>query len=280
MFFDMRRTGPALIGIALFACAAGAQQVDVSLTMGYTVYVVGEPVLVQFDILNATRDRIRAGVPDAADTVLLEISTGGRYNEVKAFNTVPIAGAVELKPGEAFQRKVELDKWFPLVAEGKYLARLVVVHGGMRYASPERSFDVVPGMPVIQAVQMFVNKPKLKRLFRLVHWHRNQTDRLFLRIEDEPDAKVWDTIDLGILLRTTEPKIDLSPEGEVTVLHRSTQDAFIYTVIWSLPENVEVMERKPLLDPDISASQRVRSVYGEMSEDTKKDVKKPWWKIW
>ena len=64
---------------------------------------------------------------------------------------------------------------------------------------------------------MFVNRQNLRRMFKLVFWHRNQADRLFLRIEDDPVKRVWDTIDLGNVMRVMPPKIDISPEGEVTV---------------------------------------------------------------
>jgi hypothetical protein len=33
------------------------------------------------------------------------------------------------------------------------------------------------------------------------------------------------------------------------------------------------------LDPEISASQRVRALYGEMADEGKPE-KKPWWKFW
>ena len=280
MFIEKRRIGTVLSGIVLLAGAAWAQQVDVTLTLAYTVYVTGEPVLVQLEALNATRDQIDVGSAGAKDAVLVEISKGGRYNEVAPYNAAPLVSAFKLNPGQPFQKKIELDKWFPLVEAGQYIARLVIVHDGMRYESAKKSFDVVPGIPVKEAIQMFVKRQNQKRMFRLVHWNRNQTDRLFLRIEDEPGGKIWDSLDLGVLLRTAEPKIDISPEGEVTVVHRSTQDAFIRTVIWSLPDSVEVMERNQLLDPEISASQRVRSLYGDMADDRKKDEKKSWWKFW
>lgn len=279
MRFHAQRIGWLWIGVLGLVGAAGAQQVDVSLALAYSSFVTGEPVLAQVEVLNATRDLIEIGTPNAKDALIVEVSKGGGYNEMVPFSSDPLVGAVTLKPGESFQHKVELDKWYALTEEGKYMARVVVVHGGMRYESTKRSFDVVPGLPIKEAVQMFVNRPNQKRLFKLVHWSRNQTDRLFLRIEDEPGNKVWDSIDLGVLLRTTEPKIDLSPEGEVTVVHRSTQDAFIRTLIWSLPDHVDVQERSQLLDPEISASQRVRSLYGEMSGD-KKEEKKSWWKFW
>ena len=283
MSFLTRKTGSVALGVALFALLARSQQLEVTLTLAYNVYITGESVLVQIEALNATRDLIEIGKPGTKDAVIIEITKGGRYNDITPFNTAPLIGAFELKPGQSFQQKVELDKWFPLVEEGKYVAQLVVVHDGMRYESAKRSFDIVPGIPVKEGVQMFVSRQDQKRIFKLVHWNRNQTDRLFLRIEDNPGNKVWDSIDLGVLLQTFDPKIDISPEGEVTVVHRSTRDAFVRTLIWSLPDNVEVVERNQLLDPEISSSQRMRSLYGEMADDAnkaKKDEKKSWWKFW
>ena len=264
----------------LFALGAAAQQADVKLTLAYNVYVVGEPVLVQFELVNATRDLIDVGGADSKDALLVEITKGGVLNEIVAHNKAPIGGAFKLNPGQSYQKQVELDKWFSLTQEGAYVVRLVVVHGGMRYESVKKSFDVVPGIPLKDAVQMFVKRDKLKRMFKVVFWHRNQVDRLFLRIEDEPEGRVWDSLDLGSLLRLTEPKIDISPEGEVTVVHRSTQDAYIRTVLWSLPDSLEVVERNNLLDPEISATQRVKSLYGDMAGSEDGKVKNPWWKFW
>lgn len=280
MVFLKRNGWMAFVCAALFAGAAVAQQVEMKLTLGYNVFVVGEPVLVQFELLNTTRDRLDIGSSDSKDALVVEISKGGQYNEITPFNAEPIGGKFQLKPGQAYQQKAELDKWFPLVDEGKYIVRFVVVHDGMRYESVKKSFDVVPGIPVKDGVQMFVKRQNLKRLFKLVSWSRNQTDRLFLRIEDDPSGKVWDSLDLGTLLQSSSPKIDISPEGEVTVLQRSTQDAFIRTVLWSLPDVVEVVERNSLVDPEISAQQRVKSLYGEMVDDGAKEKKKSWWKFW
>ena len=280
MFFETRKSVATLAFAVLFAGVAAAQQVELTLTLAYNAFVVGEPVLVQVEVLNTMRDMLDVGGKDSKDALLVEITKGGQYEEVTPFSDAPVAGAFQLKPGQRLQQKVELDKWFPVVEEGKYIVRVVLVHDGMRYESVKKSFDVVPGIPIRDGVQMFVKRQTQKRLFKLVFWHRNQTDRLFLRIEDDPSGKVWDSLDLGALLRLSEPKIDISPEGEVTVLHRSTQDAFIRTVLWSLPDSVEVVERNNLLDPEISASQRVKSLYGEMADDGADKKKKAWWKFW
>ncbi len=280
MLLEMRKGAAVLMCAALVAGVAAGQQVEMTMTLAYNVFVVGEPVLVQLEALNTTRDLLDIGGKDSKDALVVEISRGGEYNEVAPFNNESVVSPFQVKPGQAFQQKVELDKWFPVVEEGKYFVRFVIVHDGLRYESSKKSFDVVPGIPIKDGVQMFVKRQNQKRLFKLVFWSRNQTDRLFLRIEDDPSGKVWDSLDLGALLRSSGPKIDISPEGEVTVLHRSTQDAYIRTVLWSLPDAVEVVERNSLVDPEISASQRVKSLYGEMVDDGAKKKKTSWWKFW
>ncbi len=268
-----------VVGSVLMSIAAHAQQFDVKLTLAYSTFVVGEPVVVQVDLLNATRERVDVGKQGAGSVLLVEITKGAAINEVAPFRKEPFVAPFMLKPGETAQHRLALDKWFSLEAEGRYMVRVVLVHCGMRYESVKKSFDVVPGMSLGGGVQMFVSHAQLKRQFKLVFWHRNQEDRLFLRIEDDPGGRIWDSIDLGTLMRATPPKLDISPEGEVTVIHRATQDAFLRTVLWSLPDVVEVVERNSLVDPEISASQRVNALYGE-GADERKDAKKPWWKFW
>jgi hypothetical protein len=267
--------GAACLGSA----AVHAQQIDVKLTLAYTAFVVGEPVVIQFDLLNATREPITIGTPDASSSLLVEITKGGQYDELHPVSAEPFIKTLQLKPGQNYQHKLALDKWFPVEQEGKYVLRVVVVNRGTRYESAKKSFDVVPGMPIGGGIQMFVKNANLQRQFKLVYWHRNQEDRLFLRIEDDAGRRIWDSIDLGMLMRATPPKLDISPEGEVTVIHRATQDAFLRTVVWSLPDSVEIVERNSLVDPEISASQRVNALYGDTAGE-KEEKTKSWWKFW
>ena len=257
-----------------------AQQFQVSLNPAYNAFVSGEAVVIQLELLNAGRDLVKVAAGKGCDKFIVEISYGERYNELNPITTAPFCKSFELKPGKKFTTKLEIDKWFSLLKKGKYFAQLVFIHDGMRYESIKKSFDVVAGMPVKEGVQMFVSNQNLKRIFKLVHWDRNRSERLFLKIEDEPTGAIWDTIDLGQYLKTSDPKLDIASNGEVTVVHRATQDAFFWTVLWSLPRSVEIAERNRLLDPEVSASQRVRSLYGEGVEDGPVNSQKAWWKFW
>ena len=88
-----------------------------------------------------------------------------------------MASGMTIRTGESFKRKVELDKWFPLLKEGRYLARAILLHNGTRYESQKKSFDVVPGILLQEGTQMFVKPADLKRSFKLVYWHRNKVER-------------------------------------------------------------------------------------------------------
>ena len=74
------KRGSGLAGVVstvLLAVAARAQQFDVKLTLAYSVFVVGEPVVVQVDLLNATRDQVDVGAPGSTSVLLVEIFRGG-----------------------------------------------------------------------------------------------------------------------------------------------------------------------------------------------------------
>ena len=274
----MRKYLVLIVGISAIACQAFAQRVDLSLKLAYSTFVAGEPVLVQATLVNQTRNPITFD-EGVSDSLLIEVSKDNQYNTLTRWNDDPFMKPLVLAPGNTLEHKLEVDKWFSFEESGKYLIRVVVIHNDMRYESAPRSFDIVPGMNLKSGVQMFVDKT-MQRNFKLVYWSRTQTNHLFLRIDDEPSGQVWDTIDLGTFTREDDPKLNISPSGEVTILHRATRDGFLRTVIWSLPNSVEIAERDPLLDPEISASQRVRHLYGDMQETTEKKRRSSWWKFW
>ncbi len=272
-----------VFGVLLFCVAvqlSTAQQFQVTLQPAYSVFVSGEPIVIQLELLNAGRDLILVDGLEGSEKFLVEISGGQQANELTPLTDAPFCKPFELKPGAKFTTKLEIDKWYPMLKPGQYFAQLIFVHDNVRYASSKKSLDVVTGMPVKEGFQMFVTDQKLKRVFKLVHWDRNRAQRLFLKIEDEPTGVVWDTIDLGQFLKTSDPKLDIASNGEVSVVHRATQDTFFWTVLWSLPRSVEIAERNRLLDPEVSAAQRVRALYGEGVEEGPEEGEKSWWKFW
>jgi hypothetical protein len=197
----------------------------------------------------------------------------------------PLKGDSGVEPitligGDTWEGTVAIDKLFPLRTAGRYYATLVATQEDRRYSSQRRAFDVVPGLELKSALQLFANSKVRHRRFALVYWAREQQEILFLRMEDEPAERGWETIRLGPLLRTSEPRMDIAPDGTVTVMHRATQDAYLKTTVKSQPDSVEVVGQEQLLDPASSVSKHMQPFQQmaiERDQEAKRKQKSGWW---
>jgi len=265
-----------LLAVQAFAVAAPTE-IAVKLIPDRREYIVGERIRAVVDIANSSADSIDVGKPGSADIFRLELFRASDMASRDRVGSKPFVAPFLLHSSEGQKLETFLGDHFALSEPMRYLARAVLVHDGARFESSLVSFDIVPGMRVGGAMQMFSNKPGLKRMFELVYWSRGQREHLFLKAKDE-GGRIWRTTDLGVLLRITDPKISVMPDGEVVVLHRATQDQFLRSVFWSLPEVLDFRSQEPMVDPDVAGSQRMRDLYMESGGVT--PVKKAWWKFW
>ena len=244
------------------------------------VFVAGEGYAGTIDIANSGMDEIEVGAPDSPDRLFVELFRASDKFQYPRKGDAPFVVPFTLKPGEGLKMETILADHYAFPDHIRYLARAVLVHGGVRYESAFQSFDVVPGLSDGGAIQLFREKKGLKREYELVHWVRNGIEHLFLKAKDtgDGDPRIWRTSDLGPFLRVTKPKISVLPSGEVIVLHRATQSAFIRSEFWSLPEAFEFHEHETMTDPNMVGAERVKEIYKESGDA--KPVKKAWWKFW
>ena len=264
--------------LSVAALAAPPQsEISVKLVPERREYVVGERIRAVVDVANSSADSIDVGKPGSADILRIEVFRARDMASRDRVGNKPFVAPFMLHSSEGQKLETFIGDHFPLHDPVRYLARAVLIHAGSRYESSLVSFDVVPGMTVGKAMQMFKNSPGLKRTFEIVYWMRGRREHLFLKASDE-GGRVWRTTDLGGLLRITEPKISVMPNGEVIVLHRATQNQFMRSVFWSLPNALDFRRQEPMVDPDVAGSERMRDLYMEAGGVT--PVKKSWWKFW
>ena len=268
---------PSLFLSAAAFAVPPQSEISVKLVPERREYVVGERLRAVVDIANSSADSIDVGKPGSADILRIEVFRAKDMASRARIGNKPLVAPFLLHSSEGQKLETFLGDHFALHDPVRYLARAVLVHGGARYESSLVSFDVVPGMAVGKAMQMFSGRPGLKRTFEIVYWMRGRREHLFLKASDE-GGRVWRTTDLGGLLRITEPKISVMRNGEVVVLHRATQDQFMRSVFWSLPDVLDFRGQEPMVDPDVAGSQRMRDLYMESGGVT--PVKKAWWKFW
>ena len=281
----MKRTMPLLILLLAVrlappaAAAALPTEITVQLVMTHDVYVEGERIRAVVDVANASADVIDCRKPDAADRLFVELFRAHDQHRYDRITDKPFVAPFALLSGEGQKLETFLANHFRFDENTRYLARAVLVHGGTRFESSLKSFDLVPGLHCTNALQMFSNRDGLRRQFELVHWGRDKVEHLFMKARDEgTSTRRWRTTDLGPVIRVKPPIISVMQTGEVVVLHLATQGKYLYSTFWSLPDILEYRGREVMSDPDVAGAERVKEFYKDTGG--MEPVKKAWWKFW
>jgi hypothetical protein len=274
-----RKLTSFLFAIAPLAIFAAASEITVDLKLDFIDFVVGESIGAVVNIVNVSPDNISAGYADSQDIFFVEVFRSKDMSQLQRASDGPFIAPFLLKPNEGQKLATRLGDLYALRTPGRYLARPVLVHRNMRYEGQMRAFDVVPGMRIANALQMFSNHDGLRREFELVGWNRAGAGHLFLTAKDGgTSTRAWQTVDLGEMMKVTRPTISVMPTGEVVILHRIDPDNFIRSEFWSVPAGLEFNRRELVQDPETAGSQRVRELYQESGGI--KPKKNPWWKFW
>ena len=265
--------------VRMVSAAALPTEITVQLIMTHDEYVEGERIRAVVDVANASADVVDCRKPGASDRLFVELFRAHDKHRYDRITDKPFVAPFALLSGEGQKLETFLANHFRFDENTRYLARAVLVHGGMRFESSLKSFDVVPGLHCANALQMFSKRDGLRRNFELVHWGRDQVEHLFMKARDEGiSTRRWRTTDLGPVIRVKPPVISVMPTGEVVVLHLATQGKFLYSTFWSLPDILEYRGREMMSDPDVAGSERVKEFYKDTGGV--EPVKKAWWKFW
>ena len=275
---------PALRHLALVlllpALSAGAatSEIKVDLKLDGSDFVTGERIRGVVDIANSSPDRVSVGYANSRDLFFVEVYRASDRHQLARLGDRPFVARFRVDSSEGQKLETFLGDHYALREPSRYLAKPVLVHEGVRYEGAIRAFDVVEGIRVAGAMQMFANRKGLQRNFSLVYWSRNRSEHLFLKASDAgTSTRKWETRDLGPLLRIGNPTVSILPGGEVVVLHRLNQDQFARSEFWSLPDALEFRMRETVRDPETAGTARVRELYRDGGVRPKPN---PWWKFW
>lgn len=273
--------------LAALACAAltwaavaeSPSEISVNLKLDEIDYLSGERVRGVIDIKNTAPEKVSVGFSNSKDRLIVEVFRASDMSQLTRIGERPFVAPFRIDANEGQKLEVLLANHYALDVPRRYLARPVLIHGGLRYEGQYRAFDIVPGIKITGALQMFSNREGLSREFTLVHWMRKGHEHIFLTAADHGgDDRPWPTYDLGALMRITRPTVSILPGGEVVVLHRTGPDHFIRSEFWSLPDALEFRTRELIQDPETAGQNRVQEMYNKAGGV--KPVNRPWWKFW
>ena len=271
----------AYAGRWLGACAVlpigmALAQMDVDVTLDQSAYIVGEPVRADVRIVNRATTPFGVG-PETQfgqNGLWFEVRDNARESLSPLRPKTPMLAELMVLPGESHAVAYELDEWYPMRKTGRYIITAMVRRDDRRYESARRAIDVVPGLEIRSAIQLFADRPNEQRKLALVYWMRRQAEFLFLRVTDSPGERTCTTLELGRLLRTTPPTIEISPEGEITVVHRATQDIFLKTRVRSTAAGIDLLGQERIVAPQTIATMKTQLL---MATPPKAAQKRHWW---
>jgi hypothetical protein len=262
-------------------CAVCRGQLEVDLTLDQSVYIVGEPIRADVTIANhfPTPFGIGPGIDYRRNNLTFEIKDNARDTLPSKHPDAAMIANLMLAGGESHAAAFELDEWYAMSRTGSYIVRAVVRRDDRIYTSPARAINIVPGLEVASAVQFFGDRPDIQRKLSLVYYMRRQAEFLFLRCTDTPGDRIWMTLELGRLVRTTPPTLSIAPGGEVTIVHRATQDAFLRTRVRSTVDGVTLLAQEQGIDPQTLETARAQAAARESMDARKNAAKKHWWQF-
>jgi hypothetical protein len=219
-----------LLGIlAAENCTA---QIKVDLSFKRKLYVLYEPVVAVVSIENLS------GRP-----LLLDNSEENRWFgftiETEDGRPVPPnnpnyeLAPVAIEPGERLTRAVNLTPLFPLQDFGSYRVK-ATIHApsfGRFFSSAPLAVEITDGRPVWQEVVGVPGAsglPELRTVTLLTH-KLSRSTRLYARIEDKEQGKIYATHQLGPYLTFGRPEVLLDLRNEIHVLQNSAPKQFLYT---------------------------------------------------
>lgn len=246
--------------------------VSVGLGIPNKSYVQGEPLPIQVLVRNNTPADLNLGQGNLPAGVVSVTRVGDSTKRSLARDPLGcLPRPLVLKPNEERVFSVDLEQAANIHEPGKYFVSFGVVCQGRRYDTVVSAIDIVPGYIIAEGTQVFAKEPTRQRHFKLVRWNRERTDRLFLRVEDTPDGQYFPTLMLGAYIPLVKPRLNIAPNGEITVLHRATPEYYIRNVFWSLPKEFVRRSTQNLLDPATADTERMNGMRKDFDEVIEKN---------
>ena len=258
----------ALLPLAAAPAAEGPKRlapVSVGIAIESGSYVLGETLPVRVLVRNNTPAPLTLGKGDHPAGAFEVIRHGDpqRRNLAREPNGC-LPKPLTLKPNEERVFDLDLSVAADLSRQGKYLVTFGAIVHGVRHDTQPKAVDIVPGSVVLEGTQLFANDPTRQRHFTLVRWPRDHVDRLFLRVQDTPDGRRFPTVMLGAYLPLVTPRLNISPSGEIVVLHRATPEFYVRNVFWSLPAEFVRRSTQSLLDPATADTERLNGMRADL----------------
>jgi len=231
-----RRPSIAVLAVAAFLLALcaheAAAQVRVDISFKRKLYVMYEPLIAAVTVHNLSGRQLL--LDDTAEHRWLSFNIETADGRIIPPNNPDYAfPPAAIEPGEKLPAAFNLTPLFPLQEFGLYRIRasVYVPEFGRFFSSPPLAVEITDGRPIWQEVVGVPGgdgKPALRTITLLSH-KLSRSTRLYARIEDRENGRIYATHQLGPFLTFGRPEVILDAGNEIHILQNSAPKQFLYT---------------------------------------------------
>lgn len=220
--------------LLLLACCVpdAAAQVRVDISFKRKLYVMYEPLIAAVTVHNLSGRPLL--LDDTAEHRWLSFNIETADGRIIPPNNPDYAfPPAAIEPGEKLPAAFNLTPLFPLQEFGLYRIRasVYVPEFGRFFSSPPLAVEITDGRPIWQEVVGVPGgdgQPALRTVTLLSH-KLSRSTRLYARIEDRENGRIYATHQLGPFLTFGRPEVILDAGNEVHILQNSAPKQFLYT---------------------------------------------------
>ena len=225
------------VGLALVSLLPASAQVTVEMALEQEQFLVGEAMAVAVRITNLSGQTLRFG--NRPDWLTFSIESRDGFIVIKN-SEAPVLGEFTVESSKVATRRVDLGPHFSLTRFGRYSvsATVQVAEWGVQLTSKPTNFDIIRGSRLwsqefgVPSSAAAPNEPPEVRRYTLQQAnYLNSQIRLYLRLTDASEAKVFKVFPIGPMRSVSKPEPQLDKESNLHVLYQSDARSYSYTVV-------------------------------------------------
>src|SRR5688572_8340526 len=278
------------IGLVLMSLVPVSAQVTVEVVLEQEQFLVGEAMPAAVRITNRSGQTLRFG--NQPEWVTFSIESRDGIIVVKN-SEVPVLGEFTLESSKVATRRVDLGPHFSLTRHGRYSvsATVQVPEWGVQITSRPTNFDIIRGAKLwsqefgIPTATVLNEPPEVRRYTLQQANYLNSQIRLYLRLTDASEARVFKVLPIGPMRSVSKPEPQLDKQSNVHILYQDDARSFSYTVVnpegeITLRQTYDYVGARPRLTADkggkVSVMGGVRRIAANdvpVPKDAEEDVK-------
>ncbi len=215
--------------------SARATSVTVEVTLEQDQFLSGEDLRAAVRITNLSGQTLQLGREEGWVTFFVE----SLDNFIVSRNGAPpVAGEFSLENSLTATKRVNLTPYFNIQRPGRYrlVARVKIPQWNLEVTSNPRFFDVISGTRLhvlefgMPAAEADSGLPEVRK-YVLQQANYNKDMRLYLRVTDASESKVYKMFPLARMLSFSRVEAQLDRFSNIHVLHQTGQRGFTYHVV-------------------------------------------------